>query len=153
MISCNTQKHKVVETNIPLFSIIENHYIDVPVHKCLTCKRTFISEEMWRAYMKHGIDKAYYVQHETQFDQFKQHSELNSYGYTVGKTGLSIVERQVLIINLLKTGKMQAYEIERDIINAIKIHQNNPKMHDALFDWQDDLKFLGDYTLKNIRKK
>ena len=150
--SCNSQKHKVIEASVPLLSKIEHHYIDVPVHKCLTCKRTFISEEMWKLYMKHGIEHAYYAQEETDYDVFRKESQLHSLGYRVGANGMDVYERQLFLMGVLNKKQMTLFEIERDITNAINIHQNNSRMYDSVSDWKDDLKFLGDYVLKQKKR-
>ena len=111
--SCNAQKHKVIESSLPLLSVIEHHYIDVPVHKCLTCKRTFISEEMWKLYMKHGIEHVYYVQHETDFDAFRKESQLHSLGYRVGAKGMDMYERRLFLMDVIRRKQMTLFEIER----------------------------------------
>ena len=101
--------------------------------------------------MKHGIEHAYYVQEETDYDAFRKESQLHSLGYRVGANGMDVYERQLFLMGVLNKKQMTLFEIERDITNAINIHRNNSRMYDSVSDWKDDLKFLGDYVLKQRR--
>lgn len=57
-------------------------------------------------------------------------------------------DRRKRIMMLIKNGFMTNEAICRDIENAIRIFESNPKMYSALQKWRSDLRFTRELSLK-----
>lgn len=148
-ITCNQKKHIVVSGSKEIVSDVTGEIIKIPVHKCKTCKKVFISQEMWNQYVPHGLMKICVPLKDSNTHKLNRETQLHSYGYRVGATGLSQKERRDLIQQLIITNKMTEFQIVRDLNTDINIHRNNPIMQIAVADWRADLKFVGELMKNN----
>lgn len=149
-ISCNRDEHNVVADKITVAAIGKDYSVVLPVHKCKDCGKLFIGYETLKVYEKEygqlfiiktkedGKKGIVYV--------FKSESPLHRAGYNVIEGVMTEVQRRELLVTFLKTNTFSHFEICRDIENAIKIFEGQPRYVNAVSKWKSDLMYIGEFA-------
>ena len=131
--------------------MFSRHYIDVPVHHCLTCGKVFIGNQTLNVYTKtFGMfllrrnDDVNFDN--TIYDSFREKSNLYKTGYNVQRFGMAEADRHSLLKRLIDSKQMDYSSICSDINDDINRFQYVPRYFDAVEKWKSDLKFIGDYV-------
>ena len=152
-VSCQRKNHVIINVEAIVKTVKNNVEVRLPIQKCIFCKpnRYFISNTVLNEYEKNnGI---MYFRRINDFDanvlgdeyniSQKMESVLFEMGYNVNaKTGLSDLERQRILIRIIKTGKVTKAQAMRHIDGLIRRHQDNPNYTYALPKWKRDLHYL-----------
>lgn len=155
--SCNTKAHDVVSDWVFVKALKNGQSIKLPVHICKTCGRIFIGHETLKVFeeiygkllVKIIAEKNYY---ETCSYVFSGESELHQYGYNVVEGKLSVEERRLLLVTLLKENKLTQFQIIRDIERAIQIFEDDDRLSNAVSKWKRDLLFISEYSISYAKR-
>lgn len=71
---------------------------------------------------------------------------------TASRASVSQRRRQIILKELLDSGKYTKWEITEKISEFIKLRKNNPDMRDAIKRWEEDIAFVADYDTDNQTK-
>ena len=152
-ISCRQRKHIIRSTTyaVPVIGK-KQRLVQMPVHYCETCRKTFIGIETCKLYAKVYGQICFDYKPDTGlehlFNGYELESKLHRLGYNVIEGELSEKERHNILSWLIDTKTMSYFEICRDIENAISIFDGRPNYFNALKKWRSDLLFLGDYVVQ-----
>lgn len=148
-LSCNKNDHKVVPDSMSVLLINKNESINIPVHRCLTCGRTFIGEQTLKLFISDFglpfISRKYDSSYKADYPEYEM-SELYSFGYNVRQNGMTKEDRRALLTFLLKNKKMSNFQIVRDLENAINRFENQANFILAVQKWKEDLRFVHDIS-------
>lgn len=149
-VSCNIDEHEVLPDRISVSVIGTEYSVILPVHRCKDCCKLFVGYETLKVYekeygrlliVKNREDGAKGVVY-----QFESESPLHKAGYNVIEGVMTEVQRRELLITFLKTNTFSHFEICRDIENAIKIFEGQPRYANAVSKWKSDLMFIGEFV-------
>lgn len=147
-ISCNTNHHKIIPNKIEVPLIKTDKHVLLPIHICEDCKKKFVGNETLKAFERFFgpmiIEKRPELDGSNPRLIYGDESRLHSLGYNVIEGELTEKERRNLLKYLIDNGIMTDFEIRKDIENAIRIFNWNPKYDNAVWKWQSDLVFLSE---------
>ena len=152
MIRCYQEKHEIIAKRFCAKILNGGGVVILPTHYCTECKKFFIGDKTLAEYEKQFgkilVRTQRYLTQEKEasaFDGFNPESRLHQYGYNVKANELTELERQRILIALIKSGKITYYEICQTIEQCINLFQSQTKYAQAVKKWEKDLKFIGDY--------
>ena len=157
VISCSIKEHQIEPAIFKAHSLQNNTLVKIPIYHFKSCGCIFIGKETFRIYEKeYGKLNITTVKDSipSEFEQFAYlngESKLHRAGYIVTDGKMSDSERRNLLKHLYETKQLSAFEITRDIENAIRIFHNRSEYNLALKKWKDDLLFFSEY-IKNFLK-
>lgn len=159
VISCNIKKHLIKPAIFKVHSLKKGILVEIPIYKCKTCGRIFIGKETLRIYEKRygklsvttiKDNMPFKTEH---FTDLNGESKLHRAGYTVADGKMSDLERKNLLKYLYDSKQLEAFEITRDIENAIRLFHNRDEFAIAQRKWKDDLEFFSEYVRNSIDDK
>lgn len=152
ILSCNLKKHHLMVDQY-LAKRFDNaaESVSMNIHRCMTCGRKFIGkytlsfyeEEFGRLDIRCLPDVR--LDGAGTFDSLSSETELHRRGYRVSSGKMSEKQRRALLIELLVSGKMDYFEITRDIKSAINTQKHFPERAIHVEMWKSDLDFLRQY--------
>lgn len=152
MIRCYQEKHEIIAKRFCAKILNGGGVVILPTHYCTECKKFFIGDKTLAEYEKQFgkilVRTQRYLTQEKEasaFDGFNPESRLHQYGYNVKANELTELERQRILIALIKSGQITYYEICQTIEQCINLFQSQTKYAQAVKKWEKDLKFIGDY--------
>lgn len=152
-VSCVKNKHYIVTENLLVKLLGKDAYVNIPVHKCLECKKIFIGEESLKLYEeKYGLTVLF-----RNYEEYRNHkwyacakeSQLYKTGYNADSQTWTEKERQNILRMIMDEHIMEGVEIKRDLENAIRRFKNHPNFVYAIDKWKKDLLFVDGYCLKH----
>lgn len=148
-ISCNQKKHKIV-SSYSFFKLNNDKIIRLPAHYCSICNKYFIGIESLKIYEKIYGNLIVMKRRENECCLFKQfgESELYQTGYNAQENGMTEQDRKAHLKFLIDTGKMEPYEIIRDLESAINLHKNKYKDRFAVDKWRKDLEYANEFIVR-----
>ncbi len=160
--ACRRNGHDCKEITACISVLKNNRQIQdiyVPAWYCNNCKCYYITERDYEDTSKIGAIIAQ-VYTETEWSsaknrgsiQFNAESKLHRLGYNVGaKDDLSDLYRQSILSAAVDLGIMSKREIIDFLTLMINMRRNDPRMQNAVYRWNKDLKFINNYKL-NTKK-
>lgn len=152
MMRCYQEKHEIIAKRFCAKILNGGGVVILPTHYCTECKKFFIGDKTLAEYEKQFgkilVRTQRYLTQEKEasaFDGFNPESRLHQYGYNVKANELTELERQRILIALIKSGQITYYEICQTIEQCINLFQSQTKYAQAVKKWEKDLKFIGDY--------
>lgn len=157
-----TKKHKVVHRTFNI-RVRESKYelssmlINYEGHYCQQCKKYFDFKNSFILQMnekKIPITKIEtrlvndfgkkIAPDQIRFDFYNHESVLHSYGYKVGKTGKTTLERHSIIRKVIIENILSVSEVKFILSRNISQFKNNNRYTDSINAWKEDLKFIDD---------
>lgn len=80
--------------------------------------------------------------------QYLDETKLHALGYRVGRSGDSQEIRQKFLESLIRTCTLNKQSIIATITNNINLHKHNPKMTQAVIDWETDLQYIKNLIIR-----
>lgn len=150
---CYQQKHSIISASYLAQLSDKSDCVSLPVHYCTTCCKFFIGAITLLEYEKcYGriLSKKIFDEDVSGYNTiyskgFDVESLLHQNGYSVKAGGLSDIERQNLLVDLIDSNRVSYYEICRIIEQNIHLFQGKSQYSQAVSKWKSDLKFIGDY--------
>lgn len=86
--------------------------------------------------------------------EFNEFSLLSLYGYRVGKNGLSVTNRHMLLTHIINNKIMTPFEITRHLqgLIALRERRKDRNFDQAIADWQADILFISNYRMNKLTK-
>lgn len=131
--------------------------VPVTVQYCSGCGSFFMNYDVFVGYQaKYGALRFECKLEQSEFKDyddfgFADTSFLSRAGYSV-RASVSQRRRQIILKELLDSGKYTKWEITEKISEFIKLRKNNPDMRDAIKRWEEDIAFVADYDTDNQTK-
>lgn len=128
--------------------------VPVTVQYCSGCGSFFMNYDVFVGYQaKYGALSFECKLEQSEFEDdvdfgFADTSFLSRAGYSV-RASVSQRRRQIILKELLDSGKYTKWEITEKISGFIKLRKNNPDMRDAIKRWEEDIAFVADYDADN----
>lgn len=128
--------------------------VPVTVQYCSGCGSFFMKYDVFVGYQaKYGALSFECKLEQSEFEDdvdfgFADTSFLSRAGYSV-RASVSQRRRQIILKELLDSGKYTKWEITEKISEFIKLRKNNPDMRDAIKRWEEDIAFVADYDADN----
>ncbi len=86
------------------------------------------------------------------FSAYREHSELNLFGYSVSESsGLSVRSREELLGQLIDNGLLRKSDIVNHLEWLIRSRKNYTNMDHAIREWEHDLRFVNEYKMDKQR--
>ena len=101
---------------------------DVPIHKI---ESRLIDDNGKRI----SVDKL-------RFELYNKESDLHSYGYKVGHSGISKLKRQKILDKLIYDKVLSVSEIKDTLNRNISTFKGNKKYEESVTDWKNDLDYI-----------
>lgn len=130
---------------------------EVLLHFCEDCKKHFDFYESFKKQLSiHGIKLEKMIANT--YDEYmnelhfsvnglNQHSKLNLVGYSVGRSGLPVNKRHILLKTLIEKNYMSAADIKHHLSFLIRYNGKSSNMENAIRDWQEDIQFINQYLI------
>lgn len=136
--------------------------VKLNVTHCLLCDKYFIHNDNYERYRNmYGLilGQIRFVEHDIGEERkrsemyemnLREESTLHLFGYNVQKRShLTMVERQLIIVNVIEMKAMTKHEVINLLTNLIR--RNKSKV-DAVNAWSEDLEFVQDYDIDKQRR-
>ena len=123
---------------------------------CPECDRYYILERDYLLLKRSGticckiVEFQELLHNKQSFSDWQEKSILRSYGYTVSKTeNLTKQERHQILDFVLENGIMSSNQIISHLVWQIETRKNMRNMQDAIFKWEDDIRYVRQYQFLN----
>lgn len=151
--SCKRSNHPIVAKKYYAQHTDGKNTVVLPVHYCTECDRYMIGS-LSLSYFRDFCGKFIVQTHMLASDldnswDLVRESKLHQLGYNVIEGQLSSLERQNILVSLLRGKYITFFEMVSSIEQNIRMFRNHYKMQRAVQKWQDDLKFINEHMANN----
>ena len=151
--SCKKNNHRIVLKKYYALHSDGKNTVVLPVHYCAECNRYMIgslSLSYFRDFCGKFIVQTHMLisDYDNSWDLVRE-SKLHQLGYNVIEGKLSSLERQNILISLLKGKYISFFEMVSSIEQNIRMFRNHYKMQRAVEKWRADLAFINEFMVNN----